>query len=53
MLWLKSLPQSLSKTKFYIFEFILIFVAVAAGAWVENLREDFQNKDKERELVRS
>jgi hypothetical protein len=51
LLWLKSLPDSLNKIKFYAFEFILIFVAVAAGAWVENLRENLQEKDKEKQLM--
>lgn len=51
--WLKLQSTLVKSSKYYFFEFILIFVAVAAGAWVENLREDFQTRDKENRLMYS
>lgn len=48
---LNFLSNSLKNGKYYFFEFILIFVAVATGAWVENLREEFQMRDREKRLM--
>lgn len=50
---LKILSSHFNNSRYYLFEFLLIFIAVAAGAWVENVREDFQLKDKERRLMKT
>jgi hypothetical protein len=37
----------------FIFEFILLFLAVTAGFFVENLRENWSEKKQERELIKT
>lgn len=41
------------KLKKYIFEFLMVFLAITAGFLSENIRESFGEKDREREYIRS
>ncbi len=47
-----STPK-VKKFKKYFFEFIMVFLAITAGFFSENIRESFGEKDREREYVRS
>lgn len=41
------------KFKDYLFEFFMLFLAVSAGFWVENLREYYVERHRERQYVAS
>ncbi|HTH56112.1 MAG TPA: hypothetical protein VL728_08690 [Cyclobacteriaceae bacterium] len=44
------MKQSLGR---FIFEFVLLFLAITAGFFVENLRENWSEKRQERELIKT
>jgi hypothetical protein len=41
------------KLKKYFFEFLMVFLAITAGFFSENIRENFGEKDREREYIQS
>lgn len=50
MLGSSKMKKSLGQ---FIFEFILLFLAITAGFFVENLRENWSEKRQERELIKT
>ena len=45
--------SKLKKFKKYFFEFLMVFLAITAGFFSENIRENFGEKDRELEYVQS
>jgi hypothetical protein len=50
MFGVSKMKKSLGR---FIFEFVLLFLAITAGFFVENLREDFSEKKQEKELIKT